>query len=128
MINCTINGVTALGFDYLGHLGEDIYDGGSVEVLELGSAATKGTAAKLEEVAAKLRSGELNVFDVNNFTVGGKTLTSYLADVDTDSNFEKDTQVILDGVFLESVYRSAPYFDLRIDGITELNADVKPIE
>lgn len=128
MINCTINGVTALGFDYLGHLGENIYDGGSVEVLKPGSAAAEGTEAKLEEVAAKLRSGELNVFDVNNFTVGGKTLTSYLADVDTDSNFEKDTQVILDGVFLESVYRSAPYFDLRIDGITELNADVKPIE
>ena len=30
--------------------------------------------------------------------------------------------VISDGVFQESVYRSAPYFDLRIDGITELNS------
>lgn len=127
LINCAINGVTAVGFDYVGHLGEDIFDGGSVEVLEIGSAAAAGTEEKLEAVAAQLRSGELNVFDTANFTVGGKNLTSYLADVDTDSNFEKDTQVILDGVFLESVYRSAPYFDLRIDGITELNADVKPI-
>ena len=41
-----------------------------------------------------------------------------MADVDTDANFEGDTEVISDGYFHESEYRSAPYFDLRIDGIT----------
>ena len=30
-------------------------------------------------------------------------------------------ETITDGYFHESLYRSAPYFDLRIDGITELN-------
>ena len=39
-----------------------------------------------------------------------------------DVVFEGPTEnVIADGAFQESVYRSAPYFDLRIDGITELN-------
>ena len=54
----------------------------------------------------------------SKFTVDGKTLDSYMADVDTDANFEGDTEVIADGYFHESEYRSAPYFDLRIDGIT----------
>jgi len=31
-------------------------------------------------------------------------------------------EAIVDGVFQESVLRSAPYFSLRIDGITELNS------
>ncbi len=129
LINCAINGVSAVGFDYVGHIGADIFNKaegaatGSVEVLEIGTAAAAGTKEKLLEVAAQLRSGELNVFDTRKFTVGGKTLESYLANVDTigANDYEGDTQVILNGVFLESVYRSAPYFDLRIDGITELN-------
>lgn len=41
--------------------------------------------------------------------------------MDTDEAYEKDTEVISDGYFHESEYRSAPYFDLRIDGITTLN-------
>lgn len=124
LINCTINGVTAVGFDWCGGLGnnpENYLVGGSVEVLEIGTAAAAGTAEKLAEVAAQLKAGTLNVFDTANFTVDGKTLTECLADVDTDANYEKDTQVVLNGVFLESVYRSAPYFDLKIDGITLLN-------
>ena len=55
------------------------------------------------------------------FTVDGKALTSYLADVDYDAAFEKDTEVIADGYFHESEFRSAPYFDLRIDGIEFIN-------
>ena len=31
-----------------------------------------------------------------------------------------ETEVISNGVFQESKFRSAPYFDLRIDGITEI--------
>ena len=42
----------------------------------------------------------------------------YMADVDSDEAFTPDTQVVADGYFHESEYRSAPYFDLDIDGIT----------
>ena len=45
-----------------------------------------------------------------------------MADVNTDANYEKDTEVIEDGVFYESKHRSAPYFDLQIDGIELLNS------
>ena len=41
-----------------------------------------------------------------------------MADVDSDEAFTPDTQVVADGYFHESEYRSAPYFDLDIDGIT----------
>ena len=85
------------------------------------NAAAKGTLAKLEEVAAKLKSGEIKVFDTNTFTVEGKKLDSYMADVDTDAAFTKDTEAIKDGYFHESEYRAAPYFDIFIDGITLLN-------
>jgi basic membrane protein A len=67
-------------------------------------------------------AGEIHVFDTANFTMEGKKLDSYLADVDSDANYEKDTEAIADGYFHESEYRSAPYFDLTIDGITLLNS------
>jgi basic membrane protein A len=87
------------------------------------NAAAEGTLAALKDVAAKLKSGELKVFDTNTFTVEGKKLDSYLADVDTDAAYEKDTEVIKDGYFHESEYRAAPYFDIFIDGITLLNTN-----
>lgn len=93
---------------------------GSVEILGLNDAvAAPGTAEKLEEVKKDIIDGNVNVFDTANFTVGGEHLTSYMADVDTDDNFTPDTEVIEDGVFMESAKRSAPYFDIVIDGITE---------
>ena len=93
---------------------------GSVEILGLNDAvAAPGTAEKLEEVKKDIIDGNIKVFDTANFTVGGEQLTSYMADVDTDENFTPDTEVIEDGVFMESTKRSAPYFDLVIDGITE---------
>ena len=75
----------------------------------------------LEEVKAKLISGEVHVFDTSTFTVDGKNIDSYMADVDTDADYTPDTEVVSDGYFHESEMRSAPYFDLRIDGITTLN-------
>ena len=101
--------------DFCGGLEEGV-------VMTLGlndKVAAEGTAAKLEEVKAKLISGEIKVFDTATFTVEGKTLTSYMADVDSDANFAPDTEVVSDGYFHESEFRSAPYFDLIIDGITE---------
>ena len=95
---------------------------GSVELTEVNEkAAAKGTQEKLDEVKAQLESGELHVFETSAFTVGEKKQESYKADVDTDANFEGDTEVIADGYFHESEYRSAPYFDLKIDGIKLLD-------
>ncbi|MBR5586793.1 MAG: BMP family ABC transporter substrate-binding protein [Clostridia bacterium] len=101
--------------DFCGGLEEGV-------VMTLGlndKVAAAGTAEKLEEVKAKLISGEIKVFDTATFTVEGKALTSYMADVDSDANFTPDTEVVSDGYFHESEFRSAPYFDLIIDGITE---------
>ncbi len=95
---------------------------GSVVLTEVNEqAAAAGTVEKLEEVKAALEAGTVQVFDTNAFTVNGDPQTSYLADVDTDAAYEGDTEVIEDGAFRESKFRSAPYFDLRIDGITLLD-------
>ena len=87
-------------------------------------AAAAGTVAKLDEVKAALEAGTVKVFDTaaeGFITVGGAALTTYLADVDTDAAFTPDTEAVADGYFHESEYRSAPYFDVRIDGIEMLN-------
>ena len=98
-------------------------EAGSVKLTDINEAvAAPGTAEAIEEAKAKLIAGEIKVFDVANFTVEGKALDSYMADVNTDANYEKDTEAIADGYFHESEYRSAPYFDINIDGITLLNS------
>ena len=63
----------------------------------------------------------LEVFDTNTFTVKGEKISTYKADVDTDANFEPDTEAISNGYFHESEFRSAPYFNVEIDGITLLD-------
>ena len=118
--------------DYTGTLATS-----SVQITALGAAAAEGTQAKLDEVKAKLMSGEISVFDTANFTVknakadasafskagfitmdeNGK-LTAYNADVIDDGTFTGETNVIENGIFKESKFRSAPYFDIVIDGIT----------
>ncbi len=95
---------------------------GSVVLTDVNTnVAAAGTVEKLEEVKAQLIAGEIQVFDTANFTVDGQPLTSYMADVDTDDAYTPDTEVIADGYFHESEFRSAPYFDVNIDGITLLN-------
>ena len=92
---------------------------GSVELTAINEkAAAAGTAEKVEEVKKGLMDGTIHVFDTAAFTVEGKTLDSYMADVDTDDKFTPDTEVISKGYFHESEKRSAPYFDINIDGIT----------
>ncbi len=85
-------------------------------------AAANGTKDKLEAVKKDLVEGKVHVFDTATFTVKGEKLTSYKADVDTDADYTPDTEVIKDGYFSESEFRSAPYFDLQIDGIKLLNS------
>lgn len=96
---------------------------GGVKLTNLGAKAmAAGTVEKIVDVRDKLVNKELHVFDTNTFTVDGKKLTTYLADVDDYGDFVKETEVIhKDGYFNESFFRSAPYFDLEIDGITRLN-------
>ena len=84
--------------------------------------AAPGTAEKLAEVEAKIRSGELQVFDTSTFTIEGKALESAFA-LDTDGDFTPDSEeAVFDGAFHESYFQSAPYFALSIDGIEWLNS------
>ncbi len=120
VIKAVMDGNTAsLESDWTGTLAT-----GSVVLTDVNEkAAAAGTADKIAEVKAALEDGSLHVFDTAVFTVGGKTLDSYMADVDTDANFEGDTEAIADGYFHESEFRSAPYFDLQIDGIQMLDTN-----
>ena len=99
---------------------------GSVVLTEVNvPAAAPGTVEAIEAVKAEFAAGTRKVFDTaaeNFITVNGEALTSYLADVDTDAAFTPDTEVVSDGYFHESEYRSAPYFDVKIDGIELLNS------
>lgn len=115
--------------------GEDIvadwakgYDEGAVSITELGESCAEGTAEAVADVEAQLKDGSLHVFDTAAFTVGGETVTSAPCDLsfmDWTADppvaiYEGETvEAIKDGYFAESEFRSAPYFTLRIDGITE---------
>ena len=109
----------AIAADYTGSIKD-----GSVVLTNLGSAAAAGTVEAIVAARTQLANGTLNVFDTSKFTVGGETLSpSHKADVDTDDNYTPDTEVVENGIFRESKFRSAPYFDLRIDGITLLDEE-----
>ena len=96
------------------------YEADAVGIAPLGVSCAEGTAEKVAEVEEAIKSGELQVFSTDNFTVNGQKLDSYL--IDTNGDFvNDDEEAIWDGVFHESYFRSAPAFDIRIDGITELN-------
>ena len=103
---------TKMEYDYTGSLNDD-----SVIVYKASSIAASGTQAAVDKAIEDLKSNKIKVFDTSKFTVGGQKLTSYLADVDTDDNFKNDTEAISGGYFHESEFRSAPYFDIIIDGI-----------
>ena len=119
-MNCVANG-EEIPADWTGTISTE-----SVLLTEVNEqAAAAGTAEKIAEVQAALEAGTLHVFDTaaeNFITVGRNALTSYMADVDTDEAFTPDTEVVSDGYFHESEYRSAPYFDVQIDGIELLNS------
>ncbi len=131
MIKCVQDG-TAIDTDWTGTLKTS-----SVVLTDVNDkAAAKDTQAKIDEVKAQLDAGTLHVFDTSTFTVtvgdgknanakvdADKHLTSYMADVDTDANYTADTEAVKDGYFHESEFRSAPYFDVQIDGINLLDTN-----
>ena len=95
---------------------------GAVELTALNDAvAAPGTAEAIEAAKAELVAGTRHVFDITTFTVDGKTVETYLADLNDWGDFVGETEAIKDGYFAESQDRSAPAFDLQIDGITLLD-------
>ena len=124
--------------DWVAGLGETLYDG-SVCLAELGKKApAEGTEAKLQAIAAKLKSGELRVFDTSKFSINNNVYD----DVTTATYFPalKDVKKGEDGKLVSAkqngvevvktangityfdesntaTNRSAPYFDIDIDGI-----------
>ena len=110
---------TAIDADWIGTLATN-----SVVLTDLNTTvAAEGTAEAIAAATEKLEKGEIHVFDCSTFTVKGEALTSYMADVNTDDAYTPDTEVVHDGYFSESEFRSAPYFDLQIDGINLLDTN-----
>ena len=116
-MGCVANG-TAIDTDWVGTLAT-----GSVKLTDLGENVAEGTADAIAAAQADIESGKTHVFDITTFTVEGAELSRYQADVDTDPDYAPDHEVITDGYFNESGegFRSAPYFDVKIDGITLLD-------
>ncbi len=103
IIKCWNTGV-AIDTDWCGGINE-----GSVVLTGVNeTAAAEGTLDALKKAVEDLKSGKIKVFDTANFTVDGKAVTG---------------DNVIDGAFEESKTQSAPYFDLRIDGITLLNEE-----
>ncbi len=109
---------TPIAADWCGSL-----ETGSVELSEFGTAVAEGTEEAVNVAKEAIIAGELHVFDISTFTVDGAELTSYMADVDTDADYTPDHEAVVDGYFNESGdgLRSAPYFDVQIDGIDLLD-------
>lgn len=119
MIKCYSTGAE-LEVDWTGNMST-----GSIILSGLNqNVAAEGTKEALLKAIEDLKAGTVKVYDTvkdNYMLVGGAKLASYTADVDTDDAFTPDTEVVVDGEFKESVFRSAPYFDVRLDGIELLN-------
>ena len=96
---------------------------GEVALTKLNEAvAAPGTAEAIEKAKAALLDGSVKLFDLNEITVGGEHVKeAYARDTDGDFNADTDMCVTAEGIFEESKYQSAPYFGLRIDGITLVN-------
>lgn len=136
IIECVKTGKT-IDKDWVAGLGDTLYNG-SVCLAELGKKApVEGTEAKLNAVAAKLKNGEIRVFDTSKFTINDKTYKesqfAALTEVKKDENgkliaakqngFEvvkTDKGITYFDESNTSTNRSAPYFDIDIDGITEI--------
>ena len=117
-ITAAMNG-EAIDADWTGTLAT-----GSVVLTDVNTtAAAEGTQEAIDAVKAELENGTRHVFDCSTFTVDGQPVTSYMADVDTDPDYTPDTEVVQDGYLAESTARSAPYFQLMIDGIDLLDTN-----
>ena len=119
VIETLVNGGT-VDQDYMAHGLAD----GDVKLTELNTdVAAGGTAEAIASAQEAIESGEIQVFDTSTFTVGGETVTEALVDIDGDYVGDTGYNAIFDGYYHESYFKSAPSFDLRIDGITLVNEE-----
>ena len=97
------------------------FDEKAVGITGYGTACAPDTKKVCEKTADALARGKQQVFDCSTFTVMGQPLTTYTQAKGLE---EKECIKKIGGVtcFAESTLRSAPYFDVRIDGITELES------
>ena len=120
IVNCVANG-EAIDTDWTGTIAT-----GSVVLTDVNEkAAAAGTVEAIDAARTAFMNGEIKVFDTakENFMLkDGAAITSYIADVDDLGDYVPETEVVFDGFFHESEFRSAPYFDLQLDGIELLNA------
>ena len=109
-----------------------------VSITTLGPSCAPGTAEKVEEVIAGIKDGSIKVFDTSKFTATGEQgfctvetdAEGHVTSCKVDTSFidfgtgtvvyqGEVVECIKDGAFVESTFRSAPYFSIRIDGILE---------
>lgn len=96
---------------------------GSVVLTDINEqAAAAGTQEAIDKAVAEMKAGTLHVFATDTFTKDGAPVETYMADVDLGDQ-QGDTEAIKDGYFNESAERSAPYFDIQIDGIDLLDVN-----
>jgi len=94
------------------------YVDGAVAIAPLNDAAiAEGTTDVVADIEGQLKAGTLHVFDTATFTIGGSSIEELIAE---GGDFAKFEAYVSDGYFHESEVQSAPAFELRIDGITEL--------
>ena len=94
------------------------YEAAAVDITKLnGNAFKTDISAELKAVIGKLQNDTLKVFDCSKFTVNGQHLTTYTNAFGMDGA-ECIKQSGSTYYFDESTIRSAPYFDIDIDGIT----------
>lgn len=130
------------------------YADDAVGITTLGPKVAEGTKAKVDSLVAEIKAGTKHVFDTSKFTITGANkdnfnnagatideTTGHVTKNRVDFSYRDWTQggkVVYQGETVdtvkksgdasyveESVKRSAPYFALRVDGITETAVDAK---
>lgn len=104
------------------------YADDAVAITKLGPSCAEGTQEYVDNVIAQIKDGSLNIFDTSKFTVDGQQITSNPVDLSyCDFTVDppkviyqgEEKEAVVDGHFVESTFRAAPYFQIRIDGIIE---------
>lgn len=116
IVNCVLED-KAIETDFVGTVADN-----SVQLTKYGKNVSDEAKAKVESAKAALKAGTLHVFDCSKFTVNGEAPSE--ANMAPNKTYTFDyadgTEFVKDGYYHESEYRSAPSFDVIIDGITTL--------
>ena len=98
---------------------------GSVELDKCSKNCANGTQDKLDAIAKELKDGTRHVFDLSTFKVEGAapSAENMKPGSATWGDIPANVDLLKDGYYHESEFRSAPSFDVIIDGITNLNVN-----